>query len=556
MSADAFDRVDLAVMANRFDGIVREMENTLLRTARSSVIGLCRDFSCSIVSARDELVASAEGLPVHVYGSGLVSHVMRTLHPDLAEGDAFLHNDPYDGNTHAADHTILVPMFFDGEHRFTGVVKAHQADIGNAVPTTYCPDAEDVYAEGALIFPCVRMQRDFTDVEDIVRMCMRRIRVPEVWYGDYLAMVAAGRIAERRLHELYEKYGAGRMDSFVHAWLDYGEHRAAEAIRTLPTGRIHATTELDPFPSMPDGLPLQVTLEVDGERGRVTVDLRDNPDCTPNGFNLTEATAKNSAVAPILMVLNSRRGDTPPIPLNAGSLGCFDVLVRENCVAGIPVHPHSCSMATGEVGVRIWAMVMTAFAGSPTASGPRSRRSAVPPTSQSCLGDDPRAGHGPYVTQLLAGTRRRPGDCGVRRLAELPRLPRGRPPLPRLHRGAGAEVPHGRHSLRGPPGLRGRGTASGSAREPVRVRADRRHHAGLLVARRGREPPRRRAGRGVAARPERVHGRHDRDSGGASRDHRRHRAAALRASRLALRRWSRVRARLRPRPRARAGGRP
>ena len=411
MSADAFDQVDLAVMANRFDGIVREMENTLLRTARSSVIGLCRDFSCSIVSARDELVASAEGLPVHVYGSGLVSHVMRTLHPDLAEGDAFLHNDPYDGNTHAADHTILVPMFFDGEHRFTGVVKAHQADIGNAVPTTYCPDAEDVYAEGALIFPCVRMQRDFTDVEDIVRMCMRRIRVPEVWYGDYLAMVAAGRIAERRLHELYEKYGAIRMDAFVHAWLDYGEHRAAEAIRTLPTGRIHATTELDPFPSMPDGLPLQVTLEVDGERGRVTVDLRDNPDCTPNGFNLTEATAKNSAVAPILMVLNSHRGDTPPIPLNAGSLGCFDVLVRENCVAGIPVHPHSCSMATGEVGVRIWAMVMTAFARIAEGIGSAQSSFGGAPYLAVVSGDDPRAGRGPYITQLLAGTAGGPGTA-------------------------------------------------------------------------------------------------------------------------------------------------
>ena len=105
VSAEPFDRVDLAVMANRFDGIVREMENTLLRTARSSVIGLCRDFSCSIVSTGDELVASAEGLPVHVYGSGLVSRVMRTLHPDLAEGDAFLHNDPYDGDTHTRPTT-------------------------------------------------------------------------------------------------------------------------------------------------------------------------------------------------------------------------------------------------------------------------------------------------------------------------------------------------------------------------------------------------------------------------------------------------------------------
>ena len=130
------------------------------------------------------------------------------------------------------------------------------------------------------------------------------------------------------------------MDSFVHAWLDYGERRAAEAIRTLPTGRIHATTELDPFPSMPDGLPLQVTLEVDGERGRVTVDLRDNPDCTPNGFNLTEADRQEQRgrAHPHGAEL-AARGDTPPIPLNAGSLGCFDVLVRENCVAGIPRAP-------------------------------------------------------------------------------------------------------------------------------------------------------------------------------------------------------------------------
>ncbi|HIE62841.1 MAG TPA: hypothetical protein EYQ02_14830, partial [Microbacterium sp.] len=46
-NSDEFDPVDLAVLSNRLDGIVREMENTLLRTARSSVIGMARDFSCS-----------------------------------------------------------------------------------------------------------------------------------------------------------------------------------------------------------------------------------------------------------------------------------------------------------------------------------------------------------------------------------------------------------------------------------------------------------------------------------------------------------------------------
>jgi N-methylhydantoinase B len=419
------DPVDLAVMANRFDGIVREMENTLLRAARSSVIGLCRDFSCSIVTAADELVASAEGLPVHVFGSGLVARDMRTLHADLAEGDAYLHNDPYSGNTHAADHTILVPVFVAGEHRFTAVVKAHQADIGNAIPTTYCPNAEDVYAEGALIFPCVRVQRGYEDVADVVRMCRRRIRVPDVWYGDFLAMVAAGRIAERRLGELCRQFGRERVEAFTAAWLDYGEHRTRQALRTLPSGRIHATTRLDRFPAVPDGLPLQVTVDVDAERGQVTVDLRDNPDCIPAGFNLTEATARNAAVAPVLMVLNSSRGDAAPIPLNAGSFRCFDVLVRENCVAGIPVHPVSCSMATGEVGVRVWAMVMTAFARIAPGMGSAQASFGGAPYLAVISGDDPRPGGGPYITQLLAGTAGGPATAETDGWLSLLGLPAG-----------------------------------------------------------------------------------------------------------------------------------
>ncbi|MEO0762668.1 MAG: hydantoinase B/oxoprolinase family protein, partial [Pseudomonadota bacterium] len=38
---------------------------------------------------------------------------------------------------------------------------------------------DDVYEEGALIFPAVRVQRDYEDNVDIINMCMMRIRVPE-----------------------------------------------------------------------------------------------------------------------------------------------------------------------------------------------------------------------------------------------------------------------------------------------------------------------------------------------------------------------------------------
>ena len=123
---DTLDPVLMAVMANRVDGIVREMSNTLLRAARSAVLAVARDFSCAITTGDNQLFSSAEGLPVHIFGSHLQSASMCALHKDLAEGDAFLHNDPYLGNTHPADHMILVPVFFEGEHLFTACAKAHR----------------------------------------------------------------------------------------------------------------------------------------------------------------------------------------------------------------------------------------------------------------------------------------------------------------------------------------------------------------------------------------------------------------------------------------------
>ena len=55
----------------------------------------------------------------------------------------------------------------DGVHRFTVLAKAHQADCGNALPTTYMGNAVTCTHEGALIFPAVKVQQDYENIEDI-----------------------------------------------------------------------------------------------------------------------------------------------------------------------------------------------------------------------------------------------------------------------------------------------------------------------------------------------------------------------------------------------------
>jgi len=391
------DAVLLSVLSNAFEGIVREMTNGLLRSGRSSVLNTARDFSCSILTVDNLLLAAAEGAPVHVFGSEPLGASMTELHPDLAPGDAFLHNDPYRGNSHAADHSVLVPIFIEGRHLFTAVAKAHQADCGNALPTTYSATARDVYEEGALIFPCVRVQRDWTDIDDIVRMCRVRIRVPDQWYGDYLAMIGSARIAERRVQELAAKYDADTLLSFVDEWFDYSERLAASVIRELPARRLEGSTIHDPFPGTDaDGVHLKATIDIDPADARITIDLRDNPDNQPNGLNLTEATSTAAALAGTL-------GSLPQeLPSNSGTFRRFDVLLREGCIVGIPEHPFSCSSGTTNFADRVVGLVQAAFAQIGDEYGAAEGATGQAPAKGVISGTDGRSGQ-PFVNQILLG---------------------------------------------------------------------------------------------------------------------------------------------------------
>jgi N-methylhydantoinase B len=395
--SSALDQIVIAVLANRLDSIVREMTNTLFRTGRSAILNTAKDFSCSIVTADHQLLSSADGLPIHVLGGGRQTESMLEFHADLAEGDAYLHNDPYLGNTHTADHTILVPVFVDGTHLFTVAAKAHQADCGNSDPSTYMPFAKDVYQEGGLNFPCVRIQRGFQDVGDIIRMCRMRIRVPEVWYGDYLAALGAARIGERRLKTLAEKYGVDTIAAFVGEWLDYSERRMAHAIRGLPAGRLVAEGRHDALPGLPDGIPVKVIVHVKPDEGMVEVDLRDNIDCVPVGVNLSQTCATAGALIGVLNCIDAT------VPRNEGSFRRIRVLLRENCVVGIPRFPASTSMATSNVTNRLINATQRAFsmlgAGYGLAEGAASMGVGFGVLS----GIDRRRGGAPYVNQVVIG---------------------------------------------------------------------------------------------------------------------------------------------------------
>lgn len=396
----------MSVLASRFEAIIREMTNTVMKASRSAVIKNARDMSCGILTYDHRLLTVEEGIPIHITALDLTTRPITEFFDDIEEGDAFLNNCPYTGATHHADITLCVPVFCEGEPLFWVLSRSHHADVGAPIPTTYLPYARTVYEEG-LHFPCVRVQRKHKDLDDIIRMCRMKIRVPDLWYGDHRAQVGACHIGERRIKELVDRYGVATIKAFVEEWMAYGERRAIAAIKQLPKGTWTYETTHDPVPTVADdGVPVRVTVTVDPDEGMITVDARDNMDCVPGGINLTEATAEGSCRIGVFYNLDST------IPHNEGSASRIKVLLRDGCVVGRPKFPVGTSVATTNVNERLLIAVAACFAemGKPygLAEGGHMQAAGMAVIS----GVDSRKGSRPYVNQMFIGYASGPGNYG------------------------------------------------------------------------------------------------------------------------------------------------
>jgi N-methylhydantoinase B len=285
----------------------------------------------------------------------------------------------------------------DGRHRFTVLAKAHQADIGNSIPTTYHGSARDVYEEGALIFPSVKVQKNFEIDEDFVRMCRLRIRVPDQWWGDFLAMVGAARIGEQEIIAIATEVGWDTLTEFGREWFDYSERRMEEVLRAMPDGIATRSSTHDPFPGTPpEGVSIKVTVAVDSTAGRISVDLTDNIDCLPCGLNLSEACSRTSAMVGIFNSIDHT------VPKNAGSFRRIDVKLRENCVVGVPRHPTSTSVATTNIADRVANAVQCAIAEIAEGQGMAECGAVIPPAVGVISGVNPQNGEA-FVNQIFLG---------------------------------------------------------------------------------------------------------------------------------------------------------
>lgn len=321
-------------------------------------------------------------------------------------GDLFLNNSPYHGNTHHADYTYIAPVFHDGELMFFAVTKGHQADCGNSIPSTYHPTCKDLYEEGALDWPCIKIQKDYEDVHDIIQIARQRIRVPDMWYGDYLACVGSARTGEKRLEALCEEYGNYLIKDFCDAYQEYGSKRIVEEIKQLPKGHYEYDIKCDAIEGVIPEIDINIKCDVYPEQGDIEFDLTDNPDSMPCGLNMCEATTLASVVTGVLNTLS------PDIPNNEGAMKHIKVKMREGCVVGKAKPPYSSSLATTNLADRLVSGVQALMNQITTERGMAEGGAVQCPAVAVVSGKDFRKNYEPYVNQIFCGMTGGPGVNG------------------------------------------------------------------------------------------------------------------------------------------------
>jgi N-methylhydantoinase B len=240
------DPVTHQVLVSRLSGIVREMQDAIFRTGYSTIVRESQDASCMLLDADGDVVGEHAVFPLHVAAlPEVVRAVRRRFDGDIAPGDAYITNHPYEaGVTHAVDMAVVTPVFADGVLvAFCGSI-AHKSDLGGMVPGTGSGTARELFQEG-IHFPPVRYVRDGVVVRDIEAILRANSRTPDLVVGDVRGQIGVARLGERRLAETIARYGVETVLGVFRAKRNATEARVRAALAAWPDGVAEAESFVD-----------------------------------------------------------------------------------------------------------------------------------------------------------------------------------------------------------------------------------------------------------------------------------------------------------------------
>ena len=247
MTKHCIDPFTVEVIKRALISAAEQMFVAFGRTSKSSVIYEVLDYGCAVTDANARMIAQANGIPPFI---GVLSDAVQEILDKfglegLDEEDVIILNDPYMGGaTHQNDVVLVMPVFYQGKPIMFAASKGHWNDVGGKDPGSWSPNATEIYQEG-LQFPAVKLFERGKEVQGIVDILTRNIRIPEMILGDMRAQAASLQVAASRITQICDKYGLDTVLESIEIYLEQGRQEALEELKSLPKGEFTAEEYID-----------------------------------------------------------------------------------------------------------------------------------------------------------------------------------------------------------------------------------------------------------------------------------------------------------------------
>lgn len=322
-------RFTCGVLANRGRYVAEHICTALLHRAFSPIITFSQDFVGAIVGPPEQ------GYPLTAVNKGNViflgsmsTGVRNTVHEfgieRLAPGDLLICNDPFRVGNHVNDLCFIRPVFHAGAIVSFVVIRAHQLDMGGAIPGGFSLMKTSVYDNGLVLGPQLIFQRD-RPVKETLRIILDNTRFGETLLPDFYTIRSCCALGERLLQDSIERYGITAYTGAIRYNIDASAAAMQDALEALPDGDWSGCDEVDS-----DGIDADETYRLVvhlRKRGaRLEVDLSGTSRQARTALNATALDAQTAVALAVKLALD------PYTPFTSGLYRNIDVVIPDGSV--------------------------------------------------------------------------------------------------------------------------------------------------------------------------------------------------------------------------------
>jgi N-methylhydantoinase B len=315
------DVVTLEVVRNALPAITNEMSYVLQRTSYNMMIYEVRDYCCGLIDVEGNLLSQNIGGVSHFVadlGTVIKDGVNRYGKKGFKLGDVIITNHQRIAGQHLNNVVIYTPFFFEGELIAFPVVRAHWVDIGGMSTGFSAGNALDPWMEGLQIDQIKLYEEGRLD-EKVWQLLKDNIRYPESSLGDLKSQIAACRLAERRMEELFNRYGQDVVEEAIYKIFEQTEARCRAIVSKIPDGLYEAESLFGSHP-LDQGEPVLIKVKVIVKGSDMTIDLTECSFQRKAPINARTLAGARVAYKCITM---------PFDPVNEGSFRPLTILIQE-----------------------------------------------------------------------------------------------------------------------------------------------------------------------------------------------------------------------------------